>query len=615
MARMYYCFLIVLMLVMPALSDAQSPLGRSLSLEVKRQRLDHVLEIISNKGGFFFSYPSYVVKKDSLVSLSVQHKTVQEILGQLFGSGHEFIESGNYIIIRRAPIRVTMITQKAVEEDRIYMVSGYVYDEATGSALHDASVYEKRLLASTLTNTDGFFRLRLKGNKKSTAALTVSKEFYEDTTVIIEPRHNQQLTITLIPFERPDIQVTISPEDYLNTDTSGFGLMPPDTSTVMLPLTPVAIPERVEKTRLGNFFLSAGQKVQSLNLKNFFTSRPFQVSLVPGLSSHGKLGSQVVNTFSLNIFGGYTAGTRGVEIGGFFNIDQRDVQYIQVAGLFNMVGGEVKGFQVAGVSNHILKPVTGMQTAGVSNYVRGSFTGFQTAGIYNHVSDSMRGLQVSGVANFAHRTVTGVQVAGLINFSNRETKGVQIAGILNYSKQQRGLQIGLINISDTSSGYSIGLINVVLKGYHKLGIYTSELQDYNVAFKTGNRKLYSILMAGMNPGTTRKRYTFGYGLGGEYGLGGRKNLFSLNPELISQYVYMGSWEYTNLVNRLQLNLNVHIGKWVTLFAGPSYNVYSSNQTTAIEGYQFPLLSSGYSSHTWNKKVSSWLGWQAGIALF
>ena len=58
-------------------------------------------------------------------------------------------------------------------------------------------------------------------------------------------------------------------------------------------------------------------------MKNFFETRPFQVSLVPGLGSHGKMSGQVVNNFSLNVFGGYTAGTNGSELGGLFNIDKK----------------------------------------------------------------------------------------------------------------------------------------------------------------------------------------------------------------------------------------------------------------------------------------------------
>ncbi len=301
------------------------------------------------------------------------------------------------------------------------------------------------------------------------------------------------------------------------------------------------------------------------------TERPFQISLVPGVRTHGKMSGQVINNFSLNVFGGYSGGVNGLELGALFNIDKKEVHYLQAAGLFNIVGGNVTGLQMAGINNTVLKSVKGLQAAGVSNYAKGSFGGLQVAGVYNHTSDSVKGFQVAGVGNYARTKVSGVQIAGVANFSNREMRGTQIAGVINYAKKIKGVQIGLINIADSSDGYSIGLINIVLKGYHKLSLSTNELMNTNVAFKTGNRKFYSILQAGMNWGKSdEKIYSFGYGLGSEMRLG---KTFSINPEISANYLYLGSWDYLNLLNKFNLNLNVKLGKYVSIFGGPSINVY------------------------------------------
>ena len=40
---------------------------------------------------------------------------------------------------------------------------------------------------------------------------------------------------------------------------------------------------KVQQTGVGRFLLSGKQKVQSLNLKNFFTTRPFQISACSGI--------------------------------------------------------------------------------------------------------------------------------------------------------------------------------------------------------------------------------------------------------------------------------------------------------------------------------------------
>jgi hypothetical protein len=449
----------------------------------------------------------------------------------------------------------------------------------------------------------------LKSSKKRFAELTVSKEFYEDTTVTIEPNRNQELTVILNPVETGLNTVTVSPQDYIspdsvkNIDTSG-----------MLKNAITRDTPKVEKLWFSRFFLSAKQKVQSANLKKFFTTRPFQISLTPKLSSHGYLSAQVVNKYSLNVLGGYTAGTSIIEVGGLFNIDKKSVQYFQAAGLFNKVGGRVTGFQVAGLNNTVLDTTKGFQAAGINNFIKGKFSGFQVGGIYNHVTDSLRGFQAAGIANFVNKKVTGVQVAGIANISNKETDGVQIAGILNYSKKLKGVQIGLINISDSSEGYSIGLINIVKHGYHKLSFSANEVTNVNVAFKTGNRKLYSILMAGVSAGENNKIYSYGYGLGSEVHLDKWK-IFSFNPELSSQSLYLGSWNYTNILNRLNLNVNFKVNKYISLYAGPSFNVFISDQKIGFANYRYPVPPSGYNTFNLGKNVNGWFGWNAGITIF
>ncbi|OYW18030.1 MAG: hypothetical protein B7Z54_06910, partial [Sphingobacteriales bacterium 12-47-4] len=147
----------------------------------------------------------------------------------------------------------------------------------------------------------------------------MSKEFYADTMIKLSPRHTQEVTITMIPATDAEENTTVTPLDYLIPDSLQ--------ATKIIPTDSLSYADlgKVERTGMGKFLLSSGQKIQSLNLKKFFTERPFQVSLIPGLSSHGKLSSQVINKFSLNVLGGYTAGTQGIEIGGIFNIDKKDV--------------------------------------------------------------------------------------------------------------------------------------------------------------------------------------------------------------------------------------------------------------------------------------------------
>jgi hypothetical protein len=591
----------------------QDILSKSVNLDVRLQRLDHVLEILSNEGNFFFSYNSKIVKKDSLVSVSVRNKSVHDVLNIIFPSGYEFRESGSYLIIRKAPIRTATVAKKVAVEEKFYWVTGYIYDEQSGSALNEASIYEKNRLVSVLTNEQGYFKLKFKGGTKRSITLFVGKANYSDTSIAIQSGFNQELTITLVPEDRPYEKVTVAPEDLLTPDSLRVGKneIDPDITPLVSPQTNSS---SVEKTGMGKLLLSAKQKVQSLNLKNFFTTRPFQLSVVPGLGTHGKMSGQVVNNFSFNVIGGYTAGTNGVEIGGLFNMNKKDARHLQIAGALNIVGGNVDGVQIAGVTNTVLRTAGGFQLAGVNNHVSGKFNGFQLGGVYNHVSDSLNGMQLSGVLNYVNRKTKGLQLAGVGNISNSEVNGVQVAGVFNYAKRLKGVQIGLINITDSSEGLSIGLINIAVHGYNKLSFSSNEVVNVNVAYKTGYSKLYSMLQAGVNLSNNNKVYSFGYGLGSEFNLNKRKTV-SVNPELSAHYLYLGSWKYANILSRLNLNLHVRLGKYFTLFAGPSYSLFSTDQPSGIEGYRFPVPPSGYHTTNFNSKVSGWFGWNTGISIF
>jgi hypothetical protein len=586
----------------------QTILNKTVPLEVARQPLDQVLEILSNKGNFYFSYNSNIIKRDSLITLNERNKTVQQLLEMIFSSGFEFRESGNYIIIRRAPIKLRLVTSQAVTEDKMYTVSGYIVDDQTGFKVSYASIYEKDRLASAMTNEQGYFKLKLKSRYK-TASLTVSKEFYEDTTVTIQPKFNQQITITIVPLELTEETIIISPKNYEAPDSIMLSVKQND-SIHWLYTYKKTDSVRIEKTKLADWLLSSKLKFQTINLKKFFTARPYQASITPGLSTNGSMNGQVINNFSFNLLGGYSGGVNGFEIGGLFNIDKKDVRYVQIAGLFNNVGGEMEGVQLAGLHNSVLDSASGLQMGGINNFVKGNFTGLQVGGIYNHTGAELRGMQIAGISNYANKKVKGMQIAGIANINPAETKGVQIAGIINYTKKLSGVQIGLINVADHSDGYSFGLINIVVHGYHKLSIFSNDVMNANAAFKTGNAKLYSILLAGYNVDEENKVYSYGYGLGKEISLG---KVFSINPEITSQYLHLGSWDHLNLLNKANLHLTIKLGKFFSIFGGPSYNVYYSNQTQAVAGYKFDIP--GPKKYDFNNYVKGWFGWNAGINFF
>lgn len=618
---------------------AQQNLQKQVSLDVKQQRIDQVLELLSNKGDFYFSYNSRLFKRDSLVSISVQQKSVKYILDQLFSEKLQYIESGRYIILRPRPVTLQLQTEQGVDE-KFVQVKGWVLDDLTGERVGYASVYDRRFLASALTNDAGYFALRFR-NRKGGAQLYVSKESYKDTSLYISLERDHKLTIPLVPVLPEGQIITVSPMDYLRPDTV---IVKVEIDTNVLKYMPLLNVKKVEDNPIASFLLSARQKWQSMNLKNFFAERPFQLSLIPGLSTQGKMSGQVVNNFSFNVLGGYTGGVNGAEIAGLFNINKKRVQYVQVGGLFNFTGESVLGFQVGGVHNmvldsatgfqlggvwnHVGRAMSGMQVGGVGNFVgrdakgfqvggvinltAGNMKGAQAAGVFNIAGKGIDGVQFSGVINVAGKGMKGVQAAGVMNISTKTIRGTQVAGVINYAKKVYGTQIGLINISDSSNAVNFGLLNIVFKGYHKLSIATNEVQPLNIAIKTGHPRFYNILTVGGDPKLNDRFFSFGYGLGSELRIA---KWLSFNPSITSEYIYQGSWDYFNSLNKFHADVHFRITKWFSIFGGASASGYYTKQTIPGKGYRLLEYQHFNNKYTLSDNVNGWIGWNVGVHLF
>lgn len=574
---------------------AQYLLNKQVSVNAHNALLADVLKSVAKQGGFYFSYSGDVVPETKTVSLSMSGRSVRQVLDALLDGKYQYRERDNYIII---------------QEGDGYVVSGYVIDKKTGDKISYASVYEKQQLVSTITNEQGYFKLKLKDKDKYPVAdIAVSKGMYEDTFMQLKPGFDQVLT------------VSITPKDYQ--------------------LDSIVVKPKVERNWLAGIFLSSKQRFQSANIGGYIASRPVQTSFVPGVGTHGRLGAQVVNKFSLNVLGGYTAGAKGVEVGGLFNIDKGDVGYVQVGGLFNVVGGKTSGVQVAGLYNSTLDSLNGIQLSGLSSFTNGNLKGVQVSGLYSHVTGNAKGLQIAGLVNMVPakmygaqvagigsvnaEAITGTQIGGVFTYAEKisgtqvsgtgnivtdEVDGVQVTGIFNYAGKLKGTQVGLVNIADTSSGYSVGLINVVFKnGYHKLSLYTNEVTNTNLALKTGTKKLYSILTAGANIEKDKKAYALAIGLGQETFIAKR---FGLNTDATAGILYLGEWKETATILRFVPALNFKLTDYITFHAGPSFSLYYQNSTVHVEGYKASIP--GYDMFRMGS-AAAWIGWQGGIDIF
>lgn len=590
-------------------SEYRNNLSKLVTFNVKQQSVRSTLQQISSAGNFYFSFNGKLINQDSLVNLNVQRMPVRDVLEEMFDGKVDYKENAEYIILRYAVNHFTIEPENITTAENLYLISGYIVDTKTGKKVKQASVYEKRLLQSTLTDENGYFTLRFKGEHKE-VVLTASKETYRDTALIFLA------------------DIKISPQVYNDLDKEKGSIFS----------------NAIEELGISKFLLGSKQRIQNLNIPSFFANAPFQTSFLPGLSSHGLMSSRVVNKASLNIIGGYTAGVDGAELGGVFNLTFGKVKSFQAAGVFNIVGGNVeavqlagvfnydknnvKGFQAAGVwngvngtvetaqfagvANYVKKDVRGFQAAGVANTVGGNFIGFQASGVANGVNGFLNGIQIAGVSNVIRQNARGMQIAGVANVALKGIGGTQISAVFNYAKKINGLQIGLVNLADSSLGTSIGLLNLSKNGYKKISFFANEVVKSNVALKTGNANLYTLLIAGKNFSDTANVETAGIGFGHDFVFNKR---IAIQAELTVQYLYLGNFDYTNILTRVQSNIEVQLFKGLAVFGGPSYSIYNSDAPmgSSAKGYRQNIVPAKH--HRFGDHNKGWWGWNVGITLF
>jgi len=512
-------FVTILLIVFSCLSAYSQ---HKLANEVQLPRFEHValrevFEVLHQKHSILFSYNSNLLDSDKEITAEPYQGLLINYLEKLLGDKYSFKETISHVIITYAPQRmdVTTIDMDTIKNSRT-RISGYVKDIRTNKPVDLATVYDNSgFQTSTLTGGDGYFELNVR-NPNHSVSIALSKENYRDTMIIL-----------LLPV---DISLSGSGRKtgYYQPSDSG---------------------KTISNSAIGRLLTSSRQRIQNLNLGGFFVYSPFQVSLTPGLGTHGFFNSQVVNKFSLNMIGGYTAGVDGTELAGAFNINQFDMSGFQAAGLFNTVGGNIHGFQGGGLGNVGLNKLSGLQIAGVWNQVDTVMSGIQIAGAVNIANDAAHGMQFSGVVNIAKGDV-----------------GSQVAGGVNIAKKVRGIQLAVVNIAD-SSDYPIGLFNWIKNGSIQLSLGIDESKFAGLHFRSGGRVLYGVL----GIGTYIDNKDFQYGV--EAGLGGylmKSKRFSLAGELVQRTLFDSDWKYHD-ANRFSLRIipSIHFGRHFQLYAAPS----------------------------------------------
>ena len=280
-------------------------------------------------------------------------------------------------------------------------------------------------------------------------------------------------------------------------------------------------------------------------INSFAQTKPVHISVVQSVSTHGIESKNNDYYFSFNLFSGIVRSIKGVEIGSLYNQNEGDISGFQVSGLLNIAKGNVKGFQLAGLTN-----------------ISGSVIGLQEAGLSNHTKD-LSGVQISGITNTAEYV-----------------KGVQVTGIYNQAKILKGYQIGLVNVADSvEKGGGIGLINLYKKGgYREIEISVADYQNIGLSYKSGTKKLYSILNIGYNY-TPVSLFSSGVGIGGLLEM--KKNWY-FKPELVFYSYVADNFKFNNSTNSTHFKFGfMRRVKNIGFTLSPS--IYYANILNSVDG--------------------------------
>lgn len=541
----------------------KSPLERPVSLKLNNVRLSEALAEMSRKADFTYSANASLFDSDRRVDLVVVNKTVRQVLDQLFKGALRYKTRGNHLIL----LKGTPPPEEQPEPPRTLYLSGYVSNAQTGERIARASIFERGSLVSAVTDTSGYYRLRLPSSNKA-LRLQVSKQRYISEVLAIKANQDETLNVSLRP--QPEV------EQLQPTAPKPLETVPPVADVeVKAPELTIKKKRKFNQYTILNWLLTAQQAIHLQNIKDTLR-RPFQVSILPFVGTNHVLSGQVTNELSVNVIAGYSGGVDGLEVGGVVNLVRGKMSGLQVAGVSNLVGNGLSGFQFAGVTNHAFGRSNGAQFAGVVNTLGGNSEVSQFAGALNVSGSHLKGMQAAGVANFSFGTQQGLQLAGSFNFANT-LEGTQVSPFNVANIVKKGLQLGVVNFADSSASVPIGFFSFVRQnGYRRLELSYNELFDVNATFKTGVRKFYNIFTASANPTDSLNTWlwSYGYGLGTAINLNRRKTA-QMNFDFTVNAVNVGRQRNYNQLVKLHLSYEQRLTRGWSLAVGPTLNVFGT----------------------------------------
>lgn len=585
------------------LSHGQTLLNARVTMDFTQEKAKTVFSEISRQTGAIFSYSEF--EDNTKLSIQIKDMPLRGVIVELERELRiKITVKENYLIVKSQQ-------QKA---DQDVMIKGIIYGPGGEEPLSDASVYVKQQKILVNTDSDGRFSFKVPASVRQ-VKINLAKKNFIDTAIIIVVSKEQNLSIKMNSYPRQMIA---------SFDTLGKR----DVVIESLNQTAISFPQLRKLTQNEEFWEK--QKTKNVNLINISDTllNGISISLLPSISTNKLLSYHTKNNVAINIIGGHSKGSNGLEIGGVYNYSDGDVKGLQLAGVANRVSGNVIGNQISGVLNAVNGKVNGVQIAGIANINDSITTGVQIAGIYQKTYESnglqlsglinkavkARGLQIGGLINIADSASTHMQIAGLYN--NASTiEGLQISGIANLTDTLSGIQVGLFNRANhLKSGFMIGLINYAKNGYHKIEAAFNDQGTILIGYRSGWAPLNFHYFGGINLKTKEHYYLqSGAGLASSVKM---SNLLNLETDLNirNNFDYKNlNYSDFNMHTQLMLGLSFQPIKSIGLRAGISINHFWYDNSSKLFNYMASDIGKGiYNAEGVNRNQKMWLGWQLGL---
>ncbi len=134
-------------------------LARRLSISFQNTPIKQALDEVARLADFEWSYNTKILEPGRRVTFTAQDWSVREILREMLGEEYTVKSNGQYLILKR---------QKPPKTE----VSGVIRATNSGERLANVTVYDRKTLRATTTDSSGYYHLKV---KKKLGQLNLSK--------------------------------------------------------------------------------------------------------------------------------------------------------------------------------------------------------------------------------------------------------------------------------------------------------------------------------------------------------------------------------------------------------------------------------------------------------